>query len=153
MGMQSLLSAPPINRREMLRQSCAGFGMLALHGLLGSEASAASLNPLAAKQPHFPAKAKRMIFLLMKGGPSQVDTFDPKPLLDRDHGKPPPFALPRVTFAKTGNLLKLALEIPPVWPERPAGERSLPACGASAPMSCASSAPCTARIPRTAAPC
>ncbi len=110
----------PINRREMLRQSCAGFGMLALHGLLGSEASAASLNPLAAKQPHFPAKAKRIIFLLMKGGPSQVDTFDPKPLLDRDHGKPPPFALPRVTFAKTGNLLRSP------WKFRQYGQSGLP---------------------------
>lgn len=63
-------------------------------------------NPLAAKQPHFPARAKRVIFLFMKGGPSQVDTFDPKPLLDRDHGKPLPFALPRVTFAKTTTLFK-----------------------------------------------
>ena len=46
------------------------------------------------------------IFLFMKGGPSHVDTFDPKPLLDRDHGKAPPFELPTVTFAKQGNLLK-----------------------------------------------
>ena len=115
------MNAPaPFNRREMLRQSCAGFGLLALHGLLGSEASAASMNPLAAKQPHFPAKAKRVIFLLMKGGPSQVDTFDPKPLLDRDHGKPPPFALPRVTFAKTGNLLRSP------WKFRQYGQSGLP---------------------------
>ncbi|MFN9943949.1 MAG: DUF1501 domain-containing protein, partial [bacterium] len=104
----------------MLRHSCAGFGMLALHGLLDSEVSAASVNPLTAKQPHFPAKAKRVIFLLMKGGPSQVDTFDPKPLLDRDHGKPPPFALPRVTFAKTGNLLRSP------WKFRQYGQSGLP---------------------------
>jgi hypothetical protein len=91
----------------MLRSSCAGFGYLALQGVLGLEsASAAVVDPLAPKRPHFPARAKRVIFLLMKGGPSQVDTFDPKPLLDRDHGKPPPFALPRVKFAQTGNLLK-----------------------------------------------
>ena len=91
----------------MLRSSCAGFGYLALQGVLGLEsARGAVIDPLAAKRPHFPAKAKRVIFLLMKGGPSQVDTFDPKPLLDRDHGKPPPFALPRVKFAETGNLLK-----------------------------------------------
>ena len=97
----------PFNRRDMLRSSCAGFGYLALQGVLGLEsAKGAVIDPLAAKQPHFPAKAKRVIFLLMKGGPSQVDTFDPKPLLDRDHGKPPPFALPRVKFAQTGNLLK-----------------------------------------------
>lgn len=54
----------------------------------------------------FPAKAKRVIFLFMHGGPSQVDTFDPKPLLTRDNGKPLPFAKPRVQFAQTGNLLK-----------------------------------------------
>src|SRR5207247_8248053 len=54
----------------------------------------------------FPAKANRVIFLFMHGGPSQVDTFDPKPLLTRDHGKPCPIAKPRVQFAQTGNLLK-----------------------------------------------
>lgn len=63
-------------------------------------------SPLAAKAPHLPARAKRVIFLFMKGGPSHVDTFDPKPILDRDHGKPPPFALPRVTFAAQGSLLR-----------------------------------------------
>ncbi|HAC92305.1 MAG TPA: DUF1501 domain-containing protein [Planctomycetaceae bacterium] len=63
-------------------------------------------SPLAAKAPHLPARAKRIIFLFMKGGPSHVDTFDPKPILDRDHGKPPPFALPRVTFAAQGSLLR-----------------------------------------------
>lgn len=104
----------------MLRQSCAGFGMLALQGLLGAEAAAAQLNPLTARQPHFPARAKRIIFLLMKGGPSQVDTFDPKPLLDRDHGKPPPFALPRVKFAQTGNLLRSP------WKFRQYGRSGLP---------------------------
>ncbi len=89
------------NRRSVLRESCAGFGYLALQGLLGGEsAHAGVIDPLAAKRPHFPARAKRVIFLLMKGGPSQVDTFDPKPLLDRDHGKPPPFDLPRVKFAQ-----------------------------------------------------
>lgn len=110
-----------IDRRTMLRQSCAGFGWLALQGVLGMEqARAAVADPLAPKQPHFPARAKRVIFLLMKGGPSQVDTFDPKPLLDRDHGKPPPFALPRVTFAKTGNLLKSP------WKFRRYGQSGLP---------------------------
>ena len=62
--------------------SSAGFGGLALAGLLGAEqARAASASPLAVKAPHFPAKAKRVIFLFMHGGPSQVDTFDPKPAL------------------------------------------------------------------------
>ena len=71
----------------MLSQSCAGFGMLALQGLLASEMQASAVNPLAAKKPHFAPRAKRVIFLLMKGGPSQVDTFDPKSILKRDQGK------------------------------------------------------------------
>ena len=86
-------------RREMLHQSALGFGSLALTSLLQAE------NPLAAKRPHFRPRAKRVIFLFMKGGPSQVDTFEHKPLLQRDHGKPLPFDKPKVTFAKTGNLL------------------------------------------------
>ena len=55
--------------------------------------------------PHFRPRAKRVIFLFMHGGPSQIDTFDYKPLLARDAGKPLPFAKPRVQFAETGNLL------------------------------------------------
>ncbi len=92
----------------MLSRSAVGFGSLALASLLADDgiASSAVIDPLAAKPPHFPAKAKRVIFLFMKGGPSHLDTFDPKPLLDRDDGKPLPFAKPRVQFAATGNLLK-----------------------------------------------
>jgi hypothetical protein len=84
-----------------------GFGSLALASLLSDESRAESpaANPLAPRPPHFPARAKRVIFLFMKGGPSHVDTFDPKPLLARDDGKPVPFAKPRVQFAATGNLL------------------------------------------------
>ncbi len=92
----------------MLRQSAVGFGYLALSALLAEEAAAEkppSSDPLAPKPPHFPARAKRVIFLFMKGGPSHVDTFDYKPLLQRDHGKSLPFAKPRVQFAPTGNLL------------------------------------------------
>lgn len=105
------------SRRSLLQRSAAGFGGLALQGLLSA---AEAENPLAAKNPHFPARAKRVIFLFMKGGPSHVDTFDPKPLLDRDHGKPLPFALPRVTFAKTSTLLKSP------WKFRQYGESGLP---------------------------
>lgn len=98
----------PITRRQMLTRCSAGFGMLALAALMGEEAIAAdsAKNPLAPKKPHFPARAKRIIFLFMHGGPSQVDTFDPKPLLIRDHGKPYPGNKPRVQFAETGNLLR-----------------------------------------------
>lgn len=100
-----------LTRREALRRSGAGFASLALAGLLGEEARAASTpaeaseNPLAVKPPHFAPRARRVVFLFMHGGPSQVDTFDYKPLLQRDSGKPLPFAKPRVVSSETGNLL------------------------------------------------
>jgi hypothetical protein len=96
------------SRRDMLRHSANGFGLLALASLLG-ETSAADervRNPLAPQPPHFAPRARRVIFLFMHGGPSQVDTFDPKPLLQRDHGKPYPGQKPRVQFAPTGDLLR-----------------------------------------------
>ena len=97
-----------ISRREALRRSAVGFGSLALAGMLGaqSQGSGAQADPLAARPSHFPARAKRVIFLFMTGGPSQVDTFDPKPLLERDDGKPLPFEKPKVQFNSTTNLLK-----------------------------------------------
>jgi hypothetical protein len=95
-----------VSRREMLHRSAVGFGALALSSLVAETNALAAENPLARKSGHFPARAKRIIFLFMKGGPSHVDTFDPKPLLDRDDGKPCPIEKPRVQFAKTGNLLK-----------------------------------------------
>jgi Protein of unknown function (DUF1501) len=94
------------NRREALKQSAVGFGSIALAGLLADQSTAAVIDPLAAKPPHFTPKAKRMIFLFMKGGPSHVDTFEQKTMLDRDHGKPFPYDKPKVQFAPTGNLLK-----------------------------------------------
>jgi len=97
-------------RRRMLKGVASGFGALALSALMAEEAMAAKgagapLDPLAPRPPHFPARAKRVIFLFMAGGPSQIDTFDYKPLLQRDHGKDLPFAKPRVQFAPTGKLL------------------------------------------------
>jgi hypothetical protein len=92
----------------MLRESALGFGSLALTALLAEESRAAAApaaSPLAPRPPHFSARAKRIIFLFMKGGPSHVDTFDYKPKLQRDDGKPLPFAKPRVQFAETGMLL------------------------------------------------
>ena len=101
---------PVLSRRDLLRVSAAGFGSVALAGLLAEQASAdagrGNSNPLAPRPPHYPARAKRVIFLFMHGGPSQVDTFDYKPLLERDHGKPLPFAKHRVVSAQTVNLLK-----------------------------------------------
>ena len=82
----------PLSRREMLCRSGAGIGALALAQLLGEpqQAQAAGELPLAPRKPHFPAKAKRLVHLFANGGPSQVDTFDPKPLLAKLHGKPIP---------------------------------------------------------------
>ncbi len=96
---------PPHSRRELLTSLGAGFGAVALGGLARGLGLAESTNPLAARAPHFTPRAKRVIFLFMHGGPSQVDTFDYKPLLQRDHGKPLPFEKPRIQFAQTGNLL------------------------------------------------
>ncbi|HRX79339.1 MAG TPA: DUF1501 domain-containing protein, partial [Pirellulaceae bacterium] len=92
-----------VSRRQLLRTSAIGFGNLALAAMLGREASAA--NPLAPRPTHFAARAKRVIFLFMKGGPSHLDTFDYKPQLQKDDGKELPFDKPRVQFAPTGNLL------------------------------------------------
>ncbi len=74
-------------RRAFLRSSVAGSLLMPgiLSQLLGDDAAA--FDPLAVKPPHFPAKAKQIIFLFMTGGVSHVDTFDPKPALTRDHGK------------------------------------------------------------------
>ncbi len=82
---------PAVTRRDVLVRAAHGFGSLALASLLEAPVSAADrVNPLAAKPPHFPGKAKSVIFLFMVGGPSQVDTFDPKPALDKYHGQPLP---------------------------------------------------------------
>src|SRR3954470_20225997 len=83
-------------RREFLWQTGAGFTGLALAAMLSDDGffakvraseTSAQPDPLAPKPPHFPTKAKRVIFLFMYGGPSQVDTFDPKPVLAAKHGR------------------------------------------------------------------
>ena len=93
-------------RRHLLRTMGTGFGMAGLAGVLGSTASArvSDAPPLAPKAPHFPARAKHVIFLFLNGGPSQVDTFDPKPALQKYSGKPIPTGNLK-TERKTGNLL------------------------------------------------
>ncbi len=110
-----------VSRRRALKSTAIGFGHLAFSAMLSQEGRAAtSKTTTGSPLPHFPARAKRIVFLFMKGGPSHVDTFDPKPLLDRDHLKPPPFDLPAVTFAKQGNLLKSP------WKFRQYGQSGLP---------------------------
>src|SRR5262245_54780010 len=85
-------------RCDFLARAANGFGALALSYLLARDAKALDggtkpFNPLAPKRPHFEPKAKAVIFLYMVGGPSQMETFDPKPALDRLHGQqlPPSF--------------------------------------------------------------
>lgn len=103
-------------RREFLASAANGFGSLALASLLHSEEAADTRpatqqspvsNPLASKQPHFPAKAKAVIFLFMVGGPSHMETFDPKPVLDRLHGQqmPSSFGEVKSQFVKAGTPL------------------------------------------------
>jgi hypothetical protein len=76
-----------MNRRELLRAMGSGFGTLGLMNLLQAEEAR---NPMAPKTPHFAPKAKRVIFLFLNGGVSQVDTFDPKPELTKRNGQPLP---------------------------------------------------------------
>ena len=75
-----------ITRRQVLQQTTTGFTWLAFSAMAHQQAQAA--NSLAPKVPHFPARAKRVIMLTMPGAPSHVDTFDYKPQLNKDHGKP-----------------------------------------------------------------
>jgi hypothetical protein len=87
-----------LTRRDFLGRCGMGFGMLSLAGILapelvfaaGVERDGGGLSPLSPKAPQFPAKAKRIIHIFANGGPSHVDTFDPKPALARLHGKPLP---------------------------------------------------------------
>jgi len=96
---------PSVSRRHAISRFANGFGMLGLAGLLNAEAKGAG-EVVTHGASVFPARAKRVIFLFMSGGPSHVDTFDPKPRLERDNGKPLPFAMPHLVRTKTGNLLQ-----------------------------------------------
>jgi hypothetical protein len=98
-----------LTRRALLRQTACGFGTLGLTSMVAQQAATAAStgNPLTVRAPHFAPKAKRVIFLFMHGGPSSIDTFDPKPKLAELDGKPLPFKRP-LTFAegKMGGLMK-----------------------------------------------
>ena len=92
------------SRRQILQASALGFGHLALTSLLAEGAVAASPSQQT-PIPKIAPRAKRVIFLFMLGGPSHLDTFDPKPRLIREHGKPLPFPKRKIKFDGTGNLL------------------------------------------------
>ncbi|HEV3343824.1 MAG TPA: DUF1501 domain-containing protein, partial [Pirellulales bacterium] len=109
------------SRRTLLRRLGGGFGALALAALLqDEEASQAGVldgaaEPLREQPPHFAPRAKRVIFLFMPGGPSQVDTFDPKPRLTQDDGKPSP----KLYLGQQRNLLGSP------WKFRPFGQSGI----------------------------
>jgi hypothetical protein len=105
----------PISRRRLLKDAACGFGYLALAGLAAEQAGAATpTNPLAPRTPHLAAKAKRVIFLFMQGGVSQVDSFDYKPMLFRQDGKDMPFDDARV-LANTGMKGSSQRVMRPLW--------------------------------------
>ena len=107
-GLRSLSRSAPLSRRDALRRIGSGFGMLAFANLVQGSLRAAQdpLPAVAGPRPlDHPAKAKAVIFLCMNGAMSQVDTFDPKPMLDKYHGQPMPGG-PIATERKTGALMR-----------------------------------------------
>ncbi len=120
----------PITRRALLRKSACGFGALAFTGLYGSQVAAQSRAPAAgpsvqdasslqARPPMFPARAKRVIFIFMQGGPSHVDTLDYKPQLIKRDGQEIEFT--GVRFGTFGNVSQRKL-LKPLWSFRQYGE-------------------------------
>lgn len=98
-----MMSGSNFSRRELLRQTSNGFGLLALKGLMAETGFAGQVDdrPLA----HHIPRAKHVIFCYMSGGVSQVDSFDPKPELERFHGKPMPVKVERTQFNQNGNVM------------------------------------------------
>jgi hypothetical protein len=90
--MHDLRNAEQTTRRNFLSRTSGGLGTAALLNLLGEQSTAAAPSATGGvlPRPHFPARAKRVIYLHMSGGPSQIETFDPKPVLTKQHGKPLP---------------------------------------------------------------
>src|SRR6266540_5781019 len=97
------------SRRKFFRECAGGIGTVALAQLLAREGRGATpeVNPLAPRKPHFPPKAKNVIFMFMEGGPSQMDLFDPKPELQKWSGKPLPETTgrPKSQFTSGAELL------------------------------------------------
>ena len=95
-----------VTRRQMLRNSSVGFGALALDMLMAQECAAESEGPFAPRNTHFAAKARSIIFLYMDGGVSQVDSFDPKPRLNKEHGKPFSLKMEATQFNNIGTVYR-----------------------------------------------
>ena len=96
----------PMSRREMLGRCATGFGAVALSSLLTDPAYGKAKSPFAPRKPHHVAKAKSVIFLYMDGGVSQVDSFDYKPRLEKDNGKPFSAKINPTQFDNIGKTLK-----------------------------------------------
>lgn len=117
-----------LTRREMLSRCANGFGAVALSALLADRAFGENLkpagglpiDPLTPRATHHATRAKNVIFLFMDGGPSQVDTFDPKPRLDREHGEKIKMKVPPTQFDNVGNVLKSP------WKFRQYGQSGIP---------------------------
>ncbi len=118
-----------VSRRAFLERSAGGFGALAASALFTSSATAErravqdgapTTGPFVPKPPHFPARAKQVIFLYMDGGPASMDTFDPKPALEKWHGQPLPIEAPATQFNNVGTVLKSP------WAFQPGGQSGLP---------------------------
>src|SRR5688500_12729990 len=111
----------PLTRRDMLQTAANGFGAVALATLLADEAKAAApKGAMAPKPSHHPAKDKSVIYLIIDSGPSQVDTFDPKTRLTKEHGQSLPFESPPMQFNDKGKLLKSP------WEFKQRGQRGTP---------------------------
>ena len=115
---------PACSRRSLLRSTACGFGSLAWAGLMNQTSAGVAQNPLAAKPTHHQPRAKRIIFLFMSGGPSHVDSFDPKPILSRENGRIMHFNDPR-SIAKTGQGAPQRV-MKELWKFNQYGESSLP---------------------------
>ena len=122
----------------MLRRTATGFGALAAAALLAEQcpnlSAAENLptplpTPFAPRDPHFPPRARNIIFLYMDGGPSQVDSFDPKPTLDKEHGKPFPLDIDK----KTLQFNNMGLTLKSLWPFKEHGESGIPVSSHSSP--------------------
>lgn len=102
-----MTTPPQLSRRQLLRASSLGFGAVACQSLFPTLGQSADLSTPGAglKQPHHPAKAKRVILCYMAGGVSHVDSFDPKPELARLHGEPMPVKVERTQFNQNGNVM------------------------------------------------
>ncbi len=123
--MKHPINSLPHDRRGFLRSLGGGFGSLAFAALAASEqgiAGPASLDPLAPKKPHFPAKAKRVIFLWMQGGVSQSDLFDCKPRLKKEGGEQIPFNIGDSIDPSTINKARL---LPPISDFKQIGQNGM----------------------------